>query len=115
MDIQAPIQNLSGTITPLPQDPVPVTALYGAKCVARAGGHLSTFVDSRADSLSPTPGTFLASPFLPQVSSSPAGVLGHAGTPSGVTGTGHAAPIQLASYVPPVLFQHGDGVLSACP
>ncbi len=62
--IQAPIQNLSGTIAPLPEDTLPVTALYGARCAAGRGGHFSTFVDSKIDSLSPTPGEFLASPLL---------------------------------------------------
>ncbi|MEX0829811.1 MAG: hypothetical protein WD032_06180 [Nitrospirales bacterium] len=64
VDIQAPIQNLSGTLAPLPEETVPVTALYGARCAAGAGGNFSTFVDSKAGSLSPTPGAFLASPLL---------------------------------------------------
>ena len=115
VNIESPIQVLSGAIAPLPSTPVNVATLYAARCVAGEGGHFSTFVDSKADSVAPTPGTFLASPFLPQVSSSPAGVLGHAGTPTGIAGTGHAAPIQVAAYATPVLFQHGDGMLSACP
>jgi large exoprotein involved in heme utilization and adhesion len=115
VNIQAPIQNLSGTIVPLPQDPVPVTALYGSRCVAGAGGHFSTFVDSKADSLAPTPGTFLASPFLPLSNASHAGALGHARIPAGVYETGHAAPLQVAAYSPPVLFGQGDEMLSACP
>jgi large exoprotein involved in heme utilization and adhesion len=115
VDIQAPIQNLSGTIAPLPQDPAPVTALYGSRCVAGAGGHFSTFVDSKADSLAPTPGTFLASPFLPLSPSSRAGALGHAGMPAGVSGVSHTAPLQVASYSPPVLFGQSDGMLSVCP
>ncbi len=115
IDIQAPIQNLSGTIVPLPQDPVPVTALYGSRCVAGAGGHFSTFVDSKADSLAPTPGTFLASPFLPLANSSKSGTLGDARMSSGVSETGHAAPLQVAVYSPPVLFGHGNEMLTACP
>jgi hypothetical protein len=115
VDIQAPTKFLSGTIAPLPQDPAPVTALYGTKCVAGAGGHFSTFVDSKADSLAPTPGTFLASPFLPLSNAYHAGVLGHAGTPSGGSETGHAALFQVAAYSPPVLFGQSDGMLSVCP
>ena len=113
--IESPIQVLSGTIAPLPSTPVNVATLYAARCVAGEGGHFSTFVDSKSDSVAPTPGTFLASPFLPQVSSSSAGALGHADTPAGIAGTGHAASIQVAAYATPVLFQHGDGMLSACP
>jgi filamentous hemagglutinin family protein len=113
--IESPIQVLSGTIAPLPDQPVNVATLYAARCVAGEGGHFSTFVDSKSDSVAPTPGTFLASPFLPQVSSSPAGALGHAGTPSRVSGNDQTPPIQLAAYSPPVLFAQGDGMASACP
>lgn len=113
--IESPIQVLSGTIAPLPDQPVNVATLYAARCVAGEGGHFSTFVDSKSDSVAPTPGTFLASPFLPQMSSSPAGALSHADTPAGIAGIGHAAPIQVATYATPVLFQAGDGILSACP
>jgi large exoprotein involved in heme utilization and adhesion len=115
VDIQAPTKVLSGTIVPLPQDPAPVTNLYGTKCVAGAGGHFSTFVDSKADSLAPTPGTFLASPFLPLLSSSQVAGSGHVGTLSGVSGTSQAPHLQLAAYSPPVLFGHGYEMLTACP
>jgi filamentous hemagglutinin family protein len=113
--IESPIQVLSGTIAPLPDQPVNVATLYASRCVAGEGGHFSTFVDSKSDSVAPTPGTFLASPFLPQGSSSSGGAVRHADTPAGIAGTGHAAPIQVAAYATPVLFQHGDGMLSACP
>ncbi|MGP0593213.1 two-partner secretion domain-containing protein [Nitrospira sp. T9] len=113
--IESPIQVLSGTIAPLPDQPVNVATLYASRCVAGEGGHFSTFVDSKSDSVAPTPGTFLASPFLPQVSSSPAGGLGHADPPAGIAETGHAASIQVAIYSTPVLFQHGNGMFSACP
>jgi large exoprotein involved in heme utilization and adhesion len=115
VNIQAPIQNLSGTIVPLPQDPVPVTALYGSRCVAGAGGHFSTFVDSKADSLAPTPGAFLASPFLPLSNLSRVGALGHAETRPEVSENRHAAPPQVSAYSPPVLFAQGDEMLTACP
>ena len=55
VDIQAPIQNLSGTIAPLPEETTPVTALYGARCASGQGGQFSTFVNSKSDSLSPSP------------------------------------------------------------
>ncbi len=113
--IQSPIQNLSGTITPLPQNTLPVTPLYGSRCVAGAGGNFSTFVDSKADSLAPRPGTFLASPFLPLSHGPQAGAVGKAGRFSEVSGSGHAAPLQLASYVPPVLYAQADETNSACP
>ncbi|HBP90458.1 MAG TPA: hypothetical protein DD706_22540 [Nitrospiraceae bacterium] len=113
--IESPIQVLSGTIVPLPSTPVNVATLYAARCVAGEGGHFSTFVDSKTDSVAPTPGTFLASPFLPQVISSPAGELGHADTPSGVSGNDQTSPIRLAAYFPPMLFARGDGMVSICP
>ncbi|WP_447963427.1 two-partner secretion domain-containing protein [Nitrospira sp. Ecomares 2.1] len=113
--IESPIQVLSGTIAPLPDQPVNVATLYASRCVAGEGGHFSTFVDSKTDSVAPTPGTFLASPFLPQMSSSPAGELGHADTPSGVSGNDQTSPIRLAAYFPPMLFARGDGMVSICP
>ncbi|WNM58595.1 two-partner secretion domain-containing protein [Candidatus Nitrospira allomarina] len=115
VNIESPIQVLSGTIVPLPDQPVNVATLYAARCVAGEGGHFSTFVDSKSDSVAPTPGTFLASPFLPQVSPYPAGALGDTGTRSVDSGQDSTPSIQLAAYSPPVLFQHEDGMLSACP
>ncbi len=111
--IQSPIQNLSGTITPLPQNTLPVTALYGSNCVAGAGGHFSTFVDSKAGSLAPSPGTFLASPFLPL--SNPPHTVGNAGTFLEASEKEQATLLQLASYAPPVLFAKADRMASACP
>ncbi|HNP28677.1 MAG TPA: hypothetical protein PKK23_06510 [Nitrospirales bacterium] len=58
INIRSPIQNLSSTIAPLPQESTPVTALYGSRCVAGAEGNFSTFVDSKTDTLPPTPGVF---------------------------------------------------------
>ncbi len=113
--IESPIQVLSGTITPLPSTPVNVATLYAARCVAGEGGHFSTFVDSKSDSVAPTPGTFLASPVLPQVSSSSSGALGHPGTPSRVSGKYQTPPLQMAAYSPPVLFGQADENSSFCP
>ncbi|HBP87427.1 MAG TPA: filamentous hemagglutinin N-terminal domain-containing protein [Nitrospirales bacterium] len=112
--IESPIQVLSGTIAPLPDQPVNVATLYASRCVAGEGGHFSTFVDSKSDSVAPTPGTFLASPFLPQVSSSPSGALGDTGTRSVDSGQDSTSSIQLAAYSPPVLFGQGEGMLSVC-
>ncbi len=113
--IESPIQVLSGTIAPLPDQPVNVATLYAARCVAGEGGHFSTFVDSKSDSVAPTPGTFLASPFLPQVSSSPAGASGHPGTPSGVSGKYRTPPLQMAAYSPSVLLAQATGQTDSCP
>ena len=114
IDIRAPVQFLSGTIVPLPQNPAPVTALYGTRCVAGEGGHFSTFVDSKADSLAPPPGTFLASPFLPLSNASNAVALSYADK-RGDSEPAHATPIQVAAYSPPILFGHSDEMLTACP
>ncbi len=113
--IQSPIQNLSGTISPLPQNTLPVTALYGSRCVAGDGGNFSTFVDSKAGSLAPSHGTFLASPSLPLSNPPHAGTVENAGTLSKVSEKEHATLLQLASYAPPVLFAKADGMSSACP
>jgi large exoprotein involved in heme utilization and adhesion len=100
--IASPIQVLSGTIAPLPITPVNVATLYSDRCVAGKGGRYSTFVDSKADSVAPTPGTFLASPFLPLSSSYQAMTVGDTGAPSGVSETTHSAPLQVAAYSPPL-------------
>ena len=115
VNIESPIQVLSGAIAPLPSTPVNVATLYAARCVAGEGGHFSTFVDSKADSVAPTPGTFLASPFLPvtDVSQQKTGLRQ---TPSlEVTLSGSEASIRLAAYTPPVLFAQATGQTAPCP
>ncbi len=106
VDIQAPIQNLSGTIAPLPEDTVPVVALYSARCAAGEGGHFSTFVDSKADSLSPTPGQFLASPLL--VSSTQTSII------TDVSNV-HGSPILLSASITPLFVGQTGESTTACP
>ncbi len=103
VDIQAPIQNLSGTIAPLPEETTPVTALYSARCAAGQGGNFSTFVNSKTDSFSPSPGTFLSSPLLsPSIQAVP-------NSSSGPQGSA----MLTASVVPLVLGQSDSAM--ACP
>lgn len=104
VDIQAPIQNLSGTLAPLSEDTVPVAALYGARCAAGQSGHFSTFVNSKTDSLSPIPGRFLSSPLLasPQVSTN-------------ANASNHGAPVVLTASLSPLLLGEAGESLSACP
>ncbi|WNM64192.1 filamentous hemagglutinin N-terminal domain-containing protein [Candidatus Nitrospira neomarina] len=114
--IESPIQVLSGTIAPLPDQPVNVATLYASRCVAGEGGHFSTFVDSKSDSVAPTPGTFLASPVLP-VTDASQHAMGHDNrTPtSEVSLSGHEAPIHLTAYTPPVLFAQATSQPVPCP
>ena len=106
VDIQAPIQNLSGTLAPLPEETVPVTALYGARCAAGPGGHFSTFVDSKADSLAPGPGTFLASPIvLPLASTPQVAQLPVSDRP----------PVMLTASLAPLVFGQSSLPNTACP
>jgi len=106
VDIQAPIQNLSGTLAPLPEETVPVTALYGARCAAGSGGHFSTFVDSKAGSLSPTPGAFLASPLL-NLSASAHGVADRSASQQG--------SVILTASIAPLVLGHAGEPTTACP
>jgi large exoprotein involved in heme utilization and adhesion len=106
VDIQAPIQNLSGTLAPLPEDTAPVTALYGERCAAGSGGHFSTFVDSKADSLSPTPGAFLASPLLNLAAPAHAAAERSAGQKS---------PVILTASIAPLVLGHAGDPATACP
>ncbi len=65
VNIQAPIQNLSGTIAPLKHTPTNISTLYGSRCVANTDGQYSTFVERPvAGSLPAMPGGFLTSPLL---------------------------------------------------
>ncbi|RMH35976.1 MAG: hypothetical protein D6690_07240 [Nitrospirae bacterium] len=62
VDVQAPIQNLSGTIAPLPQTPVRVAKLYADACAAQKGSKFSSFVARSQGGIPPLPGNFLPSP-----------------------------------------------------
>jgi len=104
IDIQAPIKFLSGAIVPLENQPVNVAALYGARCVAGAAGHFSTFVDSKTDSLSPTPGTFLASPLLLPSAQIMAD-----------TSAGPPSPVMLTASLAPLVLGHAGAPMTACP
>ena len=62
LDVQAPIQNLSGVITPLPQGTLKVAKMYAERCAAQKGGQFSSFVQGGRDGLPPSPGGFMPSP-----------------------------------------------------
>jgi large exoprotein involved in heme utilization and adhesion len=113
--IESPIQVLSGTIAPLPDQPVNVATLYASRCVAGEGGHFSTFVDSKSDSVAPTPGTFLASPFLPVTGVSQQAMAHSQALSSESTLAGPEASIHFAAYTPPVLFAQAAGQTDSCP
>jgi large exoprotein involved in heme utilization and adhesion len=104
VNIQAPTKFLSGAIVPLEHQPVNVAALYGARCAAGAGGHFSTFVDSKTDSLAPTPGTFLASPLLLPSTRAVAD-----------TSAASSGPVVLTASIAPLVLGHAGEPTSACP
>ncbi|GJL53564.1 MAG: hypothetical protein NPIRA02_06960 [Nitrospirales bacterium] len=62
VNIRAPVQNLSGTIAPLPENLLQVTTIMTARCAAQKGGQLSSFVQGGRDILPLEPEDFLASP-----------------------------------------------------
>ena len=62
LDVQAPIQNLSGVITPLPDETLKVSKMYAERCAAQKGGQFSSFVQGARDGLPPAPGGFMPSP-----------------------------------------------------
>ena len=62
VNIQAPIQNLSGTIAPLPQSLLQIAEVYASRCVAQKGGKFSSFVSGGTDGIPGSPGGFLLSP-----------------------------------------------------
>ncbi len=62
IDIQAPIQQLSEAIAPLPEDIVKAAALYAEACASQKGGQFSTMVKSADSVTARAPGGFLLSP-----------------------------------------------------
>ena len=64
IDLQAPIQNLEGTIAPLPQNLIKPATLYSQTCAAQKAGQFSSFVQRTPSALPPAPQQFLASPIL---------------------------------------------------
>jgi hypothetical protein len=83
--------------------------------VASKGGEFSTFVDSKIEGLPPTPGSLLSSPILPQLNPSPMAVSDHAESLLGAYQADASAPIQMASFIPPVQYADAEGDSSACP
>ena len=69
INIQAPIQNLSQAIAPLPESIVEVAALYSAQCAGQKNGQFSSFTQRGLDRIPYEPGDLLPTPlFLPNVS-----------------------------------------------
>ncbi len=68
VNIQAPIQNLSQAIAPLPEGLLEVSSLYSAKCAGQKGGIFSSFRQQGRDRLPFTPGELLPTPlFIPDL------------------------------------------------
>jgi len=64
ISIQAPFQQLSGAIAPLPQVFAVATNLYGQRCAAEKGGQFSSFVQGARDGVPPQPGDLIPSPLM---------------------------------------------------
>ncbi len=64
VNIQAPFQQLSGAIAPLPQAFAVATNLYGQRCATEKGGLFSSFVQGARDGVPPQPGDLIPSPLL---------------------------------------------------
>jgi large exoprotein involved in heme utilization and adhesion len=62
INIQAPFQQLSGAIAPLPQAFAVASNLYGQRCAAQKGGQFSSFVQGARDGIPPEPGNLIPSP-----------------------------------------------------
>jgi large exoprotein involved in heme utilization and adhesion len=60
--IDSPIQNLSGTIAPLPEAIVEVAGLYSAMCAGQTGGAFSSFTVQGRDRIPLEPGELLPTP-----------------------------------------------------
>jgi hypothetical protein len=68
INIDSPIQNLSGAIAPLPESIVEVAALYNAQCAGQKGGQFSSFTLQGRDRIPLEPGELLPTPlFMPDL------------------------------------------------
>jgi len=81
VNIRAPIQNLSGTIAPLPQEILQPANLYASRCVAYKSGHLSSFVQGVRDWVPPQPEDAWRSPLFPGLIEGPSSQVGQAELP----------------------------------
>lgn len=78
--------------------------MYGTRCVAGAGGHFNTFVDSKADSPVSPRETFLVSPLmLPSVQAKPD------------NSVNQKSPIMLTASIAPLVLGHAGEFTTACP
>jgi hypothetical protein len=98
VNLRAPIQNLSGTIAPLPETPANVGTMYSAKCAAQKNGEFSSFAVVDRSGLPLVPGGRLASPLLPILVSQPRpdAVAGHN---QGLSNQGESAGFPLLSTI----------------
>ncbi len=65
INVQSPVFFLSGTLVPLPKNPVQAASLLQQRCAARMqGSGASNFVQRGRDGLPPEPGGWLTSPML---------------------------------------------------
>lgn len=64
VSLRAPLRNMAGVITPLPQSFISQANLYGQRCVAQKGGQFSSFVQGTREGLPVQPGDFIPSPLL---------------------------------------------------
>ena len=67
VNIEAPIQNLSGTIAPLPETIIETATLYGAHCAAQKGSEFSSLYVRGRDRIPPEPGDYLWTPLQANV------------------------------------------------
>lgn len=74
INIQAPFQQLSGAIAPLPQAFAVATNLYGQRCAAEKGGQFSSFVQGARDGVPPQPGDLIPSPLMLELDEAPLGI-----------------------------------------
>ena len=75
VNIQAPFQQLSGAIAPLPQAFAVATNLYGQRCAAEKGGQFSSFVQGARDGVPPQPGDLIPSPLLLELDEASSGTV----------------------------------------
>ena len=64
VNISSPIQNLSGTIAPLPETIIQTATLYGARCAAQKGSEFSSLNVRGRDRVPFEPGDYLLTPLL---------------------------------------------------
>ena len=112
--IQSPVSPASGKIIPLGQKPLIATALLSQRCVALAGGSISSFTVAGRDSLPAEPGGWVSSPLALSMAESNEGTATETGLSSFREMAEGTPLLSLRKVAPAGFLTQNFGVQSDC-